>query len=165
MMEILLLIILAIFTIYNIVIVAKFGIPESISSTSYMFKESNGKYYLFTLFCFILSFMFVPCWIMLLENTPFQVIGLIGCSGIAFAGATPLFREGGMDRVIHYASGIISFIAWILTHFILGWYIFLFLSFIVMFFLLRIFGQKYYVYFAEVVGFLEMIVLGIEFLG
>lgn len=104
------------FTLYNGFVCCKFGIPESISSTSYIFKEYNGKPWLFSFMCVIIVVGLFPLWVLISEDC-YDWMVFITCAGILFAGATPMFRES-FEKPIHYGSGIIlslSMVSWMIS--------------------------------------------------
>lgn len=150
-----LLIVLAIIVVvYNICIISKAGIPESISATSYFFKEFNGKYWLFTIFCFICGLLLFPPWVNI-SIEKFQFLPFLSCAGILFAGATPLFRES-MQKEIHYSGGIIAVLSCVLWLFFNGFYLTLYLEALILFIIISI-DKKNYVYYIEIVGLLGLI--------
>lgn len=153
-MSILLMIIFGVFVAYNAFVIAKFGIPESISATSYLFSECCKKRWLFSLLCVVLGIgLYIP-WINL-DNVNNEGLIFFTCLGILFDGATPYYREDLQGKV-HYTSGIIlalCFITWFIinhlwSHLILG----ALLTAI----LIKI-RPKSYVYFGEVIAFIVLI--------
>lgn len=157
-MENILLIITGIcFLIYNIYVIGIFGLPESLSETSYLFKENGKSHWWFTFICFIISIGLFPIWVGI-SHINYQFLCFLGCAGIMFAGCTPFFRED-FHKPIHYASAIIAFISSIVWLGLMGYYIYVILSFISILLLLITFGFKYYVYFAEVVIYIILFIV------
>jgi hypothetical protein len=64
------------------------------------------------MYCFIISILLLP---VLFETTiiNFQILPFIFCGGLAFAGCSPLFKEG-LDKIVHYSSSYIAFGTYIL---------------------------------------------------
>lgn len=139
--------------IYNIYILSKYKkIPKSLSETSYLL--GGNKRYLFTIYCFIISFCLLP---ILLEITlSLQFIPVTFCAGLLFSGCSPLFREG-LDKIVHYSSAYMAFAAYIAYMiFTMGW-IWLIIYFILLG-LLCIWKYKCYVYFAEMLALFEIMI-------
>lgn len=111
---------LVFFILYNVFMtfVNNKEIPESISETSYISKEHFGTTIPFTALCIISAVCIFPLWI-LVSPVNFEFLVFLSCTGMMFAGTTPLFNQK-FDGRIHYTSGIIAFIsgiAWLLlTH-------------------------------------------------
>jgi len=87
------------FTAYIVCIIAKFGVPASISDSFYLLKRQG---WIFTIWCYAVAFpvaamMFIQsagCW--------YQFLGLFAGGGLAFVGTAPLFKEH--ERTTHYVS-------------------------------------------------------------
>lgn len=150
-MIILLITCLIITLVYNSFILIKYKkIPQSLSETSYLL--GGNKRYLFTIYCFIISFCLLP--ILLEITTTLVFIPVIYCGGLAFAGCSLLFREG-LDRIVHYSSAYIAFAAYILYMiFCMNWW--WVLGYIVALGMLCLWKYKCYVYFAEMLALLEI---------
>ena len=104
---------LIVFVTYNIVILYKFGIPSSLSETSYMWLGYNNRPWYFSLLCILMGASIMPLWFEV-NNGDFQFLTFIACMCLIFAGASPLFR-GGLDKPVHYTSAMIAMacvIAW-----------------------------------------------------
>lgn len=138
--------------IYNLYIIIKYKkIPESLSETSYIM--GGNKIYLFTGYCFLICILILP---VLFNITPinFQVIPFIFCGGLLFAGCSPLFKNG-LDKIVHYSSAIIAFIAFIIySIFCIPWYFSI--CYIITLGLLCIWKYKNYVYWAEQLALLDL---------
>jgi hypothetical protein len=120
---ILLLITAILFVIYNIFVLIKFGVPESLSATSYLFKEKYNQHWWFSLICVVIIIGLIPIWIELSSiNT--QFLAFLSCGGILFIAASPFFKNG-MDKKVHYTAGIITTITFILWFIFNGYYLWL----------------------------------------
>lgn len=88
--------------------------PESLSATSYILQKKYGKSYsyLFTLMCIVVVGTFLPTWLAF-SSEKTQFLAFLASAGVAFAGMTPFFREG-LDKPIHYTSGAISAVCFVL---------------------------------------------------
>ena len=95
--------------LYNSYIIIKYKkIPQSLSETSYLL--GGNKRYLFTGYCFIISFCLLPVLFTITNN--FLFLPFIFCGGLLFAGCSPLFKSG-LDKPIHYICSYIAFAAYI----------------------------------------------------
>lgn len=149
---------LGIFVAYNIYILYRFWIPESLSETSYLL---GSKKWMFSLVCVLFTLIVLPPWLSQSEpNT--ELLSFIACGGIAFAGLTPMYRES-FQKNIHYTSAIISAISMI------AWMIFnepiLIALLGVLFIIPTAFKPKSYVYWFELESFIVVINYLIESYG
>lgn len=141
---------LVIFVAYNIYILYRFGIPESLSETSYLLGKNK---WMFSIVCVLFTLVVLPPWIgASIVNTEF--LTLFACGGIAFAGLTPMYRES-FQKTIHYTSAIISSICMVI------WMAFndpsLILMLGVLFIVPTAFKPKSYVYWFELESFIVII--------
>lgn len=151
-MLILIILTLLITFLYNGYIFIKYKkIPESLSETSYLL--GGNKRYWFTGYCFIICILLLPV-LFEITNSNLMILPFIFCGGLAFAGCSPLFREG-LDRIVHYSSAYVAFGAYILYMiFCMNWW--WVLSYFVILGLLCIVKWKSYVYWAEILALLEI---------
>lgn len=82
-------------------------LPESISATSYLFRDNFSTTWPFSFICVASAMFIFPQWMMVSPEN-YQFLGFLSCLGLFFAGTTPLYREK-FERKIHYISGIVSF--------------------------------------------------------
>lgn len=87
-------------------------VPESISATSYIYKDIFKVDYIFTAYCIFVASLLLPSWLTVSPDN-LQFLVFICCAGILCAGTTPLFKEADQGK-IHYAGGIIAFIGFVL---------------------------------------------------
>lgn len=152
---------LLIFIIYNVYILKEFGVPESLSETTYLLKD---KYWIFTLLCFITSFTLLPLWLGVCNNHNFDFLKFFSLGSLLFVGSTPFFKES-LQKQIHYTSAIICFISIILWFFMQN-----FLTYIMIYILLAIFSsfivkKENYIYIAEIIlWFIIIIFLIVQYL-
>ena len=107
-MKILLIVGLIIFILYNAFFIwLNKGVPESISETSYISKNKFGVTWPFTAICFISAVCIFPLWITVTPEF-YQFVVFLSCSGMIFAGCSPLFKEK-FEGTIHYTSGMVAF--------------------------------------------------------
>lgn len=158
-MQILLLVGLTLFVLYNvgIFVINRGRAPGSVSATSYILQNRLGKKYslLFTLICMIVAGTFLPLW---MESTPdnLQFLVFLACAGVLFAGSTPFFREG-LDRPIHYTSGIITAIAYILWFVFVGdcdWLFYMVCAIVIT--CLVVWSSRVWLYFVELYGLITL---------
>lgn len=143
--------------IYNGYIIYKIkDIPESISQTSYIYGELNGKNYLFTCFCLIVVIILFPIWITFSEEN-FRAFVFLSCLGILFAGATPFFKES-FQKPIHYISGLIVVVMYVIWLILSGYIVLLFAE-IILTLICILFDKKNYVFYIEIIGLNGLIIL------
>ena len=113
---------------YNVIVLALFGVPYSLSQTYYLFKEYKDKLrFMFPLMMIGIAILLLPAWIELSIGSPFQFTVFLACVGLIYTGMVPAFRNGNFENIVHttsaYLAVVMSFI-WIiaLTNF---WYIIL----------------------------------------
>lgn len=149
---ILLLIITLIYNGYTIIKYKK--IPESLSETSYLF--GGNKRYFFTLYTLLITSFLLP---FLFKYTidELKFLPFLFCSGILFAGFSPLFREN-IEKKVHYTAAIISFVCFIFyLIFYMGWQ--WFVGYLGMFIISFIIWKKEkIIYFAEMLALLTIII-------
>lgn len=97
-----------IFVAYNAVSLANFGVPESLSNTYYLWKEKNGKGWLFCLMMYLVVALMMPAWISLSEGSNFQFLAFLAPASIAFVGTAPRFKSGGLENKVHMTSAYIA---------------------------------------------------------
>lgn len=140
--------------IYNLIIWIKYKtIPVSLSETAYIF--GGNKKYFFTLYCVILVSILLPALLTVIPES-LTIIPFIMCSGLLFAGVSPMFKEGS-DKMVHYISAFISFgafIAFMIT--CLNWWYFI--GYIIGLGILILLKRECYVYFAEMLALIEIII-------
>ena len=139
--------------IYNLYILIKYKtIPTSLSETSYML---GNKRYLFTIYCIFSTFLMLPCLLSTVPET-LTILPFLMCSGLMFSGASPLFKQG-LDKSVHYIAAIIAFISFIVFLILaMGWLVLL--LFCILLLILILWKPKCYIYFAEMLSFLFIII-------
>ena len=98
----------AIYIAYNAICLALFGIPESLSNTYYLWKQKNGKGWLFCLMMYAVVALMMPAWISLSEGSNFQFLAFLAPASIAFVGTAPRFKDGDLENKVHTVSAIIA---------------------------------------------------------
>ena len=107
------LIALALFILYVGVAISNFGIPKSISNTYYLYEEkAKGLGYLFTAFLWIEAFLIVSVMIDMGDGSPWQFVGFLCPSGLAFCGCAVLSEnKGTLEGHVHYFGAYLGAIA------------------------------------------------------
>ena len=98
----------AIYLAYNAICLALFSIPESLSNTYYLWKEKNGKGWLFPLMMYLVVALMMPAWITLSEGNNFQFLSFLAPASIAFVGTAPRFKDSQLESRVHTVSAIIA---------------------------------------------------------
>jgi len=93
------------FIAYNSFVISKFGVPTSISDSSYLLKGYNLSS-LFTLFCWVTSLPLLIYWIEVLP-TDWDFIPFAACGALMFVGSSPDFKDESIEKKVHNISTII----------------------------------------------------------
>lgn len=101
----------AIYLAYNAICLALFSIPESLSNTYYLWKEKNGKGWLFCLMMYLVVAFMMPAWITMSEGSDFQFLSFLAPASIAFVGTAPRFKDGDLEKLVHTLSAIVAAVA------------------------------------------------------
>lgn len=95
-----------IFAAYVITMIVLFGVPASISETYYLLeREGRGLGWLFTAFCWGVSFTLLPAW---LDMTPeaYRFVPFLAAAGLLFVGAAPQFKVSLSGPVHFVGAGV-----------------------------------------------------------
>lgn len=149
-----------IFVVYNIVVLALFGVPKSLSMTYYLFKgKKNSLKCLFPIMIVSLCMLLIPSWIELSESSNFQFLSFLAPVALVFVGFTPAFNDADMYKTIHniaaYSCAVLAML-WIIlvTPF---WYIILIvLGIISVIAVLTKTVKSSYIYWLEMVAFISL---------
>ena len=139
--------------VYNGYIIYKYGIPVSLSDTSYLL--GGKKRFWFTGYCYATAFLIMP---ILMKVVPeiISFLPFLMCTGLLFSGASPFFKEG-LDKPVHYVFSMISFISFLIFMILeMGWVVVL--SFCLLLGLTILLKPNCYVYFAEILSFIFIII-------
>lgn len=94
-----------IYLIYNGIAIKLFGIPESLSDTYYLYKEKKDWMRIFfPLMMFSMVGLLMPAWLDISAGSMLQFLAFLAAASIAFVGAAPTFKNGGMDYKVHSIS-------------------------------------------------------------
>lgn len=146
----------AIYIAYNAICLALFSIPESLSNTYYLWKEKNGKGWLFCFMMYAVVALMMPAWISLSEGSNFQFLAFLAPASIAFVGTAPRFKDGDLENKVHTVSAIIAAACSLLWVMLVTpyWYVILiWLGFIALASMLTSSYKTAYVYWLEQVAF------------
>lgn len=95
---------------YLAFVVAKFGIPKSISESYYLLGKMG---WMFQITLFVTAFLVIPSLIdASTENT--QFLAFLACAGLLFVGAAPLFKRE-FDKKVHFIAAVLccgSLVLW-----------------------------------------------------
>ena len=155
-----------IYVVYNAIAIATFGVPESLSNTYYLWKERNGKGYLFCLMMYAVVALMMPAWLTLSEGSDFQFLAFLAPMSIAFVGTAPRFKNDKLEGNVHSISAVIAAacsLAWVALVTPYWWMIVTWLGIIAMY---SIFTSSYktcLVYWLEQVAFLSTFTAAITY--
>jgi hypothetical protein len=147
-----------IYVVYNAICLALFSIPESLSNTYYLWKEKNGKGWLFCLMMYLVVALMMPAWISLSEGSNFQFLAFLAPASIMFVGTAPRFKDGDLENKVHTISAIIAAacsLAWVALVTPYWWVMLIWLGFIALASVLTSSYKTCHVYWLEQVAFLS----------
>jgi hypothetical protein len=105
------------FTAYIVYVVAKYGIPRSVSDSYYLLGRCG---YVFTGWCWAVALSVAAVMFEQSEGCGYQFLGLFAGGGLAFVGAAPLFRSH--EKIIHYCSAGVCALAALVWMAAAGWW-------------------------------------------
>ena len=146
----------AIYLAYNAICLALFGVPESLSNTYYLWKEKNGKGWLFPLMMYAVVALMMPAWISMSEGSDFQFLAFLAPSAIAFVATAPAFKSDDLENVVHSTAAIVAAIcslAWVAVITPYWWMILVWFGFIAFVAILTSSYKTCLVYWLEQVAF------------
>lgn len=147
-----------IYVAYNAVSLAIFGVPESLSNTYYLWKQKNGKGWLFCVMMYAVVALMMPAWITLSEGSNFQFLAFLAPASIAFVGTAPRFKDSQLESRVHTISAIIAAtcsLLWVALVTPYWWVMLIWLGFIALTAILTSSYKTAYVYWLELVAFLS----------
>ena len=97
-----------IFVVYNVICLELFGVPHSLSMTYYLWKETNGKGWIFSLMMYVVVALMMPAWIVMSEGSDYQFLSFLAPTAIAFVGAAPAFMGSRLENRVHSVSAIFA---------------------------------------------------------
>jgi len=145
-----------IYLTYNAICLALFGIPESLSNTYYLWKEHNGKGWLFCLMMYAVVALMMPAWITMSEGSDFQFLAFLAPAAIAFVGTAPRFKSDDLENKVHSISAVIAAacsLAWVALVTPYWWTILIWFGLIALASILTSSYKKALVYWLETIAF------------
>lgn len=97
-----------IYVVYNAIAIAIFGVPESLSNTYYLWKEKNGKGWLFCLMMYLVVSLMMPAWITISEGSNFQFLAFLAPASLMFVGTAPRFKDFSLENKVHTYSAYLA---------------------------------------------------------
>lgn len=97
-----------IYVVYNAIAIAIFGVPESLSNTYYLWKEKNGKGWLFCLMMYLVVALMMPAWITISEGSNFQFLAFLAPASLMFVGTAPRFKDFSLENKVHTYSAYLA---------------------------------------------------------
>lgn len=145
-----------IYVVYNAIAIAIFGVPESLSNTYYLWKQKNGKGWLFPLMMYLVVALMMPAWISLSEGSNFQFLAFLAPASIMFVGTAPRFKDSDLECKVHTYSAYIAAacsLLWVALVTPYWWVMLIWLGFIALAAILTSSYKTAYVYWLEQVAF------------
>lgn len=147
------------FIVYNIVTLVLFGVPQSLSNTHYLFKQSNESLkFLFPAFITLLCFFLIPCWLQISEGSLFQFTAFLSGGSLLFVGCSPYFKNEGLEGMVHSISAYCCAgfaILWIILVTKLWWIILMVFGLIAAIAIITKTWKTCYIYWLEMVAFIS----------
>ena len=97
-----------IYVVYNAIAIAIFGVPESLSNTYYLWKEKNGKGWMFCLMMYLVVALMMPAWITISEGSNFQFLAFLAPASLMFVGTAPRFKDLSLENKVHTYSAYLA---------------------------------------------------------
>jgi hypothetical protein len=97
-----------IYVVYNAIAIAIFGVPESLSNTYYLWKEKNGKGWMFCLMMYLVVALMMPAWITISEGSNFQFLAFLAPASLMFVGTAPRFKDFSLENKVHTYSAYLA---------------------------------------------------------
>ena len=97
-----------IYVVYNAIAIAIFGVPESLSNTYYLWKEKNGKGWLFCMMMYLVVALMMPAWITISEGSNFQFLAFLAPASLMFVGTAPRFKDFSLENKVHTYSAYLA---------------------------------------------------------
>lgn len=98
----------AIYSLYNLIALALFGLPASLSETYYLYKGKWNKGWIFPATMYIVVALMMPSWISISEGSPYQFLAFFAPASIAFVATAPAFKSSSLENAVHSMSAIIA---------------------------------------------------------
>lgn len=101
-----------VFTVYNIFVLSKFGVPSSLSASFYLWNDVKRNLgYVFTGMMFTMALCLLPGWLEITEVVSswshyLTALPFFAGASIAFVGAAPAFRDFTMENRVHMISAV-----------------------------------------------------------
>lgn len=144
-----------VFLLYNIVSIALFNVPPSLSETFYLYKEKNPYLkFLFPIMMCTCAFLLLPAWLSI--PSTFQFLAFLAPAGIIFTGMAPMFKVS-LEKAVHSTSAIIAAVASLLWIILVAkmWYIILIWLFIITILAITSKTYKNITYWLEIIAFMS----------
>lgn len=146
-----------IFIAYNAFILIKYKVPESLSMTYYLLKDSSKKLkFLFPIMMYLVVVFIMPAWITLSEGSSFQFLAFLAPASILFVGTAPAFLSSNLENMVHQVSAYIAAafsILWICLVTPYWWVIFIWLTIAALASALTRTYKTSYIYWLEMIAF------------
>lgn len=145
-----------IFVAYNVVSLALFDIPKSLSMTYYLWKNQCNRGWLFCLMMYLVVAFMMPAWITMSEGSSFQFLSFLAPAGILFVGSAPAFLSSNLENKVHSIAALIAAacsLLWVILVTPYWWIILVWVGIIIALSLFTTSIKTSYIYWLEMVAF------------
>ena len=97
-----------VFMIYNVIVLAIFGVPKSLSMTYYLYKDNYKCGWVFPIMMYVMVALLMPNWITLSSGSTFQFLSFLAPTGILFVGTAPAFKSSSLENSVHQVSAYLA---------------------------------------------------------
>ena len=103
-----------VFAVYNTFVLRKFGVPQSLSDSFYLWNGvKKGLGYIFTLMMFALALCLMPGCLEITEvitswSHNLTMLPFLAAASIAFVGAAPMFKDSILENKVHTISAYLA---------------------------------------------------------
>ena len=149
-----------IYLYYNVVALAKFNVPHSLSETYYLYGETEKPKmkHQFTIMMVSMAMLLMPAWLDISEGSNFQFTAFLAACGIIFTGLIPEFKKSKFEKTAHTVCALVAAaaaIAWVILVAQIWWVIVIYFFFVALFALLTSSYKTSITFWLETIAFLS----------
>lgn len=155
-MNLLSIVILILFVVYNLVVIKLTCIPTSLSATYYNLKSKYNCGWVFSLFLVVISLITMIITLDVTQGEPYQFLAFFTTIGTIFVGLSPNFRSQENTKV-HFGFAILSLVSAMILIICIGYPILVLYNVLAAIYLV-ITKNKYKIYYIEINVFISMFI-------